>query len=82
MARAFTVWFYIGSLLSLYGIILTAAGLYQVIHPPPTVLSSYHATLWAGMVLLLVGGAYLLAYWPRSKPDDANAAPKQDGPKT
>ncbi len=65
MAKTFTVWFYIGALLTLYGVILTAAGVYQLVHPPPTVLSGYHATLWAGVVLLLTGAGYLLAYWPR-----------------
>jgi membrane protein DedA with SNARE-associated domain len=64
--QTFTVWFYIGCLLTLYGCLLTAAGAYQVVHPPPTVLASYHATLWAGIVLLLIGGTYLIAYWPRS----------------
>ncbi len=67
MGRAFTVWFYIGALLSIYGVLLTAAGLYQIVQPPATVLAAYHATLWVGVLLLIVGFGYILAYWPRRK---------------
>jgi hypothetical protein len=65
MRRNIQVWFYIGAVLGLYGIMLTSAGVYQWIHPPATVLAGYHATFWAGVVLLIVGGIYTLAYWPR-----------------
>lgn len=65
--RRFTVWFYIGALLAMYGVLLTAAGAYQVVHPPATVLASYHATLWAGIALLVIGGAYVILYWPGAK---------------
>ena len=74
MTRRFEVWFYIGALLGLYGVMLTAAGIYQWFHPPTTVLSGYHATFWAGVTLLLVGGAYTFAYWPRSQRDQAHGA--------
>ena len=70
MRRTFEVWFYIGAMLGIYGIMLTAAGVYQWIHPPATVLAQEHATFWAGVVLLLVGGAYTIGYWPRPGPGD------------
>ncbi len=60
------VWFYIGALLGLYGIILTAAGVYQWFHLPATVLATRHATFWVGVALLAVGTIYLSVYWPRS----------------
>ena len=68
--RTFEVWFYIGALLGVYGVMLTAAGVYQWIHPPATVLAAKHATFWAGVALLLVGGASTTSYWPfrRSHP--------------
>ncbi len=65
MRRPLEVWFYIGALLGLYGVMLTAAGVYQWIHPPGTVLASVHATFWAGIALLLTGIPYTIAYWPR-----------------
>ncbi len=64
MRRTFEVWFYIGALLALYGVMLTAAGAYQWVHPPATVLAGLHSTFWAGALLLLVGGIYTIAYWP------------------
>lgn len=66
--RTFEVWFYIGALLSVYGVMLTAAGVYQWIHPPTTVLAAKHATFWAGIALLLIGGAYAVSYWPFREP--------------
>jgi len=58
------VWYFIGWLLSVYGVVLTAAGVEQYFHPPHTVLSEYHATLWAGLILLALGGTYVLAFRP------------------
>lgn len=66
MRRTFEVWFYIGVLLSVYGLMLFMAGIYQWEHPPAVVLAGMHATFWAGVLLLLVGGAYTLLYWPRA----------------
>ncbi len=63
--RSVTVWFYIGTLLALYGVLLTAAGVYQWLHPPATVLAQKHATFWAGVLLLVIGGTYTILYWPR-----------------
>ncbi len=70
MRKTFEVWFYIGALLAFYGVLLTAAGVYQWVHPPATVLAAKHATFWAGVALLLVGGAYTFFYWPRTGPGD------------
>lgn len=65
MRSTFVVWFYIGVLLSVYGVILTLAGIYQWHHPPSTVLSEVHATFWVGVTLSLAGATYVASYWPR-----------------
>ncbi len=70
MRRTFEVWFYIGALLGFYGVMLTLAGVYQWVHPPPTVLAGKHATFWAGIILLLVGGGYTIGFWPKPGPGD------------
>jgi energy-converting hydrogenase Eha subunit E len=75
MQRSFQVWFYIGAVLSLYGVMLTAAGVYQWIHIPPTVLAGTHSTFWAGAFLLLVGGAYTTIYWPHKVSSDSQNSP-------
>lgn len=76
MRRSFEVWFYIGVLLGIYGVMLTAAGGYQWVHPPSTVLAGYHATFWAGVALLIVGGGYTIAYWPRLLEVEGSTASK------
>ena len=68
MRRTFEVWFYIGAMLGIYGLLLSGAGIYQWVHPPPTVLAGKHATLWAGLLLLAVGGLYTVLYWPKPGP--------------
>lgn len=67
----FEIWFYIGALLGFYGIILTAAGVYQWFHLPATVLATRHATFWVGVALLAVGATYVSIYWPRSDQGDS-----------
>jgi energy-converting hydrogenase Eha subunit E len=64
--RTFEVWFYIGAMLSLYGVMLTIAGLYQWVHPPATVLAGKHATFWAGALMLILGAGYTVWNWPKS----------------
>ncbi len=61
------VWFFIGVLLLIYGVMLLAAGLYQLKHPPHTVLVQYHATVWAGVVLLILGLVYVVIFRPRGR---------------
>ncbi len=67
MRKHFEVWFYIGAMLSLYGVLLTGAGMYQWKHPPPTFLANEHAVFWAGTALLSIGLAYVVAFWPWRK---------------
>ena len=71
MRRTFEVWFYIGALLAVYGVLLTGAGVYQWMHPPATVLARMHSTFWAGVLLLMVGGVYTTVYWPGAGADRA-----------
>lgn len=54
----FSIWSYVGGILLLYGLLLIAGGLYQLWHPPATVLARYHTTLWAGVVLTIAGVAF------------------------
>ena len=61
------VWFFIGLLLTIYGILLTVAGLYQILHPPGKVLEQYHPTLWAGIALFLWGIAYVILFLPEGR---------------
>jgi hypothetical protein len=58
------VWFFVGVLLTMYGVIILAAGFREVSHPPTVVLGQYHSGIWGGILLLLIGGFYTFRFWP------------------
>jgi hypothetical protein len=60
------VWFFIGLLLTIYGVIILIAAIVDWSVPSQAILSQYHAALWGGILLLLIGGGYVLKFWPRS----------------
>ena len=64
-----SIWFFIGVLLSLYGVIITATGLYELVSPPanPPVLANLHASIWWGAVLLIIGLTYFIRFFPRKQ---------------
>ncbi len=61
------VWFFIGILLFIYGIIIFITAVREWSHPPAVVLSQYHPGVWGGIVLLAIGSFYVLHFWPRRK---------------
>jgi hypothetical protein len=61
------VWFFIGLLLTAYGVIILVTALCEWSHPSAAVLSRYHPGVWGGIVLLLIGGFYVVHFWPRAR---------------
>jgi len=59
------VWFFVGLLLAIYGVLILASGIAEFEHPPATVLADLHAPVWWGAVLALVGVTYCVAFRPR-----------------
>lgn len=68
------IWFFIGLLLLVYGVLLLCSGIWQFSHPPQTVLPQYHATFWGGVILTLVGGLYVVLYRPARQRRKLNEA--------
>jgi uncharacterized membrane protein len=68
------IWFFIGALLLVYGVIIFAAGVYGWVFPPPpearVALWGYHADVWWGMLMTVIGGVYCLKFRP-SKESEA-----------
>ncbi len=62
-----SIWFWIGLSLLVNGILIVQAGIREIIHPPanPVVLFQYHANVWWGAVLLLLGLFYCIRFSPR-----------------
>jgi len=63
-----SIWFFIGLLLTAYGILITGTGIAEYSSPPPNViLSNLHAPVWWGAVLLLIGLLYFVRFYPRKR---------------
>jgi hypothetical protein len=62
-----SIWFFIGVLLLIYGVLITGAGLYELVSPPErqVVLAQLHAGVWWGALLLVLGGIYTYRFSPR-----------------
>jgi hypothetical protein len=65
----FSIWFFIGLLVFVYGVLITGAGLYELFVPAehPVVLASLHAGIWWGALLVILGGFYLYRYYPKKE---------------
>ena len=61
------VWFFIGVLLLAYGVIILYVGIRDYRSLATVVLAKYHASLWGGIVLILLGGGYTIRFWPRRR---------------
>jgi hypothetical protein len=64
-----SIWFFIGLLLTSYGLIIGATGLHEVASPPshPVVLSNVHASVWWGAILLATGLIYFIRFFPKKR---------------
>jgi FtsH-binding integral membrane protein len=62
-----SIWFFIGALLLIYGVLILGAGLYELAAPPkhPVVLAGLHAAIWWGALLIALGAVYSLRFSPR-----------------
>jgi len=63
--RMIPVWFFVGVILLIYGVIILATGLYELSHSPDTVLANLHPAIWWGALLTIVGAVYVYFYKPR-----------------
>jgi hypothetical protein len=61
------VWFFIGVLLLIYGVLILITGIAELGNPPNTVLSYLHPAIWWGVLLILIGGLYVYLYSPRKR---------------
>lgn len=61
------VWFFVGVLLLIYGVLIFGSGLAELSNPPHVVLAELHAPLWWGALLIVIGAAYVIAFRPNKK---------------
>jgi hypothetical protein len=58
------VWFFVGVILTIYGVLILGSGIYQLSHPPATVLAELHPALWWGAILTVIGAIYVYLFKP------------------
>ncbi|WP_263366455.1 hypothetical protein [Edaphobacter bradus] len=61
------VWFFIGVLLLVYGVIILFVSLREYSHPIPVVMAAYHAGVWGGVVLSALGSFYTIRFRRRAR---------------
>jgi hypothetical protein len=64
-----SIWFFIGTLLVIYGLLIFGAGIHDLLVPPARqpVLANLHAGIWWGGVLVVLGGFYSYRFFPRKE---------------
>lgn len=64
--RQISIWFFIGVLLAVYGIIILGASLQELVSPGahPVVLAELHVGVWWGALLLVLGCIYSYVFAP------------------
>jgi hypothetical protein len=63
--RMLPVWFFVGVILLIYGVLILASGVEEFAHPPSTVLASLHPAVWWGALLALIGAVYVYLFGRR-----------------
>jgi len=60
------IWFFVGALLLIYGVLILGAGLYELVQPPehPLILANLHAGIWWGLLLIALGAVYFFHFAP------------------
>jgi hypothetical protein len=63
----YSIWFFIGLLILVYGILILGAGIADLISPPaqPLVLAQLHMGIWWGALMIVLGGLYTVLFRPR-----------------
>jgi hypothetical protein len=71
--RIIPVWFFVGVILFVYGVLILFTGIAEFGNPPPTVLAELHAPVWWGAILTAIGALFTYLFRPK-KP--ASSAPQ------
>jgi hypothetical protein len=64
-----SIWFFIGLLLDIYGVLILGVSLRDLASPPehPVVLANLHAGIWWGAALIILGAIYTYAFAPNRR---------------
>jgi hypothetical protein len=76
------IWFFIGAILLVYGVLIVATGIYTWAVPPEPRVDLYelHADVWWGFLLVIIGLFYCIRFNPR-RAASVLEAPPPPGPR-
>jgi hypothetical protein len=62
-----SIWFFVGCLLTVYGVLILRAGIYNysAASTPDVVMQNLHLQIWWGIGLLIMGAVYAIRFRPR-----------------
>jgi len=58
------IWFFVGALLAVYGVLILGAGIYGLFVPPNVAMQHLHLSIWWGALLLAIGLFYSIRFRP------------------
>jgi hypothetical protein len=65
------IWFFIGALLGVYGVIIFITGIFLAVWPPPeeqrVALFNLHSDIWWGAMMTIIGVFYCYRFNPARK---------------
>jgi len=64
--RTITVWFFVGALFTVYGVLILGAGIFMEASPDVK-MQHLHIRIWWGVLLLAIGLFYTIRFWPAKK---------------
>jgi hypothetical protein len=68
--RSISIWFFIGIVLSIYGVTIFIANVSDYFWPSPehkVILWDLHFGIWWGLLLMIIGATYLKFFRPSKK---------------
>ena len=56
----YSIWYFIGLLILVYGVLILGAGIVDLMSPPaqPLVLAQLHMSIWWGALMIILGAVY------------------------
>ena len=62
--KTISIWYFIGLLILLYGVLILAAGIGELSSPPAVVMADLHVGIWWGALLIAIGAVYIYFFRP------------------
>jgi hypothetical protein len=62
--KTISIWFFIGLLILIYGVLILGAGISELSSPSSVVMAELHVGIWWGALLIVIGALYVYFFRP------------------